>query len=124
MAELLTRLYLGQYEKHAIMDKWKKVLYVRLKKSLYGTLKAAPLVWENLSNNLMKKWGFKLNPYEKCVAYKTISGRQHTIQWQVDDLKISHSDSNIVDNIIEILDKEHGQGPETPLMVHWGNTHD
>ena len=57
MAELLTRLYLGQYEKHAIMDKWKKVLYVRLKKSLYGTLKAAPLVWENLSNNLMKNGG-------------------------------------------------------------------
>ena len=45
------------------MDKGKKVLYVRLKKALYGTLKAALLLWENLSNNLMNKWGFNMNPY-------------------------------------------------------------
>ena len=80
-------------------------MYVRLKKALYGILKAELLLWENFSNNLMNKWGLKLNPYERCVANKTINRRQCTILWHVDELKISHVDSNVVDDIIGILDK-------------------
>ena len=76
VTELLTRVYPGQYEKYAVMEKGKKLFYVRLKKALYGTLKAALLLWENLSRNLMNEWGFKINLHEICVANKTIGGRQ------------------------------------------------
>ena len=44
MSELITRVNTGQYSKHIVMEKGKKVLYVRPKKSLYGTLKAALLL--------------------------------------------------------------------------------
>ena len=120
---LITRVDPGQYSKHVVMDKGKKVLYVRLKKALYGTLKAALLLWENLSNNLMNKWGFNLNPYYICVANNTINRSQCKIIFHVDDLKTSHVDSNVVDDIIELLDQEYVQDPETPLTIHRGKTH-
>ena len=65
------------------------MLYVKLKKALYGTLQAVQLFWRLLLNTL-KEWGFKLNEYDQCMANKTINGKQCTIIWHVDDLKISH----------------------------------
>ena len=41
--------------------------------------------------------------------------QQSTIVWHVDDLKISHVDSKVVDAIIDMLDKESGK--ETPICV-------
>ena len=81
------------------------------------------LFWKNLSKNLMNKWVFNLNPYGRYVANKAINGRQCKIIWNVDDLKISHVDSNAVGDIIELSDKEYGQDPETPLTVHFGKMH-
>ena len=52
--------------------------------------------------------GFELNPYGLCVANKTIDGSQCTIIFYVDDNKISHRDSKVVDGIIELLKKEFG----------------
>jgi len=40
----------------------KPMLYVQLKKALYGTLQAALLFWKLLSETL-QEWGFTLNPY-------------------------------------------------------------
>ena len=34
--------------------------------------------------------GFELNPYEPFVANNTISGKQLTLVWHVDDIKASH----------------------------------
>jgi len=41
-----------------------------------------------------------LNPYDKCVVNKKINGEQCTIIWHVDDLKLSHVEKKVVDNII------------------------
>jgi hypothetical protein len=64
---------------------------VKLLKALYGTLQAAMLFWKDLTKNL-EEWGFEINPYDWCVANKMIDGKQCTIVWHVDDLKISHVD--------------------------------
>ena len=85
MTELLTRVDPGKYEKHFVTEKRKKVLCVHLKKALYGTPKTALLFWENLSTNLVNKWGFKLNPYERYVDNNTIYRRQCKIIWHIDD---------------------------------------
>jgi len=53
----------------------KPMLHVKLRKALYGTLQAALLFWRLLSDTIME-WGFKLNDYNKCVANKTINGKQ------------------------------------------------
>jgi hypothetical protein len=94
---------------------------VRLKKALYGTLQAALLFWEDLSENL-KEWGFKLNPYDRCVANKEINGSQCTVLWHVDDLKISHVDPKVVEDLITKMNGRYGV--EAPLVVNRGKVHD
>ena len=48
MAELPTKLDPKLYRKCVTNEKGRTVLYVELKKSLYGTLQAALLFWEKL----------------------------------------------------------------------------
>jgi len=79
-------------------QKGKPMLYVQLKKALYGTLQAALLFWKLLSTTL-QEWGFTINRYDQCVANKVINGKQCTIIWHVDDLKISHLDKKVVEDI-------------------------
>jgi hypothetical protein len=79
-----------------------------LTKALYGTLQAALLFWQNLSSQL-EKWGFVINPYNFCVTNKFINGKQCTIVWHVDDLKISRVDRKVVTTILNLLDGKYGQ---------------
>ena len=70
----------------------------------------------------MREWGFKINPYDWCVANKMINGKQCTIGWHVDDLKISHIDSQVVDNILNKLYERYGK--EAPMVTKRGKIHD
>ena len=47
--------------------------------------------------------GFKINPYDPCVAKNMVNGHQMTICWHVDDLKVSHKDDNSVTVLAEKL---------------------
>ena len=95
----------------------KKIIYLKLKKALYGTMKAARLFWENLSDKL-KQYGFEPNQYEKCIVTKEINGKQCTVAWHVDDLKISHADPQVVTDVITHLETFYGQ-----LSTTRGNAH-
>ena len=53
--------------------------------------------------------GFKLNNHDQCVANKMIEGTQCTIVWYVDDNKISHVNSKVVDQIIAEIEKSFGK---------------
>jgi hypothetical protein len=90
MAELLTRVDPDKYRTFQVEEKGKKVINVELQKALYGTLQASLLFWENLTKFLMEELGFTVNPYDRCVVNKMIKGKQCTIIWHVDDLKLSH----------------------------------
>jgi hypothetical protein len=78
MAELLVKLDPKLYRKYVQTINGKSVLYVELKKALYGTMRAALLFWQLLTSKLVAM-GFKINPYDWCVANKTINGKQCTI---------------------------------------------
>jgi Reverse transcriptase (RNA-dependent DNA polymerase) len=121
MAELLISLDPNKYLPFLHSKKGCHILYVKLRKALYGTLKAALLFWKHLSAKL-QGWGFVANPYDTCVVNKMINGAQCTILWHVDDLKISHVDPAIVTDIIAKLSKEFGK--EAPLIVNKGKVHD
>jgi hypothetical protein len=87
MAEVILKIDPQQYKQFITKENGNNVIYVILKKALYGTLQAALLFWQNLSKQL-QKWGFEINPYDFCMANKIINGKQCTIMWHVDDLKI------------------------------------
>ena len=97
------------------------MLYVRLNKALYGTLRAAMLFWKKLTEKL-QEWGFIINPYDWCVANKMISNSQCTIIWHVDNLKISHINEDVVTDITGKI--SHVFGNEAPLTIHRGKVHD
>ena len=63
--------------------------------------------------------GFKINFYDPCVANKWVGGKQLTVCWQVDDLKISHVDKNVVTRLIKDLEKIYGK-----CSVSRGKYHD
>jgi hypothetical protein len=88
---------------------------------LYGTLRAALLFWQKLSKTL-QSWGFVINPYDWCVANKIINGKQCTVLWHVDDLKISHADPDVVTHVLDMLSEEFGK--EAPLTIRRGKIHE
>ncbi len=67
-----------------------KVLIVECLNAIYGTMVAALLYYKKFVKSLTKQ-GFKLNPYDGCVANKIVKGKQITICFHVDDCKISHN---------------------------------
>jgi hypothetical protein len=121
IAEMLVRLDPKMYRQYIKDENGKTVLYVELLKALYGTMRAALLFWKLLSSKLVL-WGFEINPYDWCVANKIINGKQCTILWHVDDLKISHIDPDVNTDIIEMIDNEFGK--EAPLTITRGRIHD
>jgi hypothetical protein len=127
MAEVILKIDPKLYTKYIAKENGKDVIYVILQKALYGTLQAALLFWQNLSTQL-KEWGFVINPYDFCVANKIIDGKQCTIVWHVDDLKISHMDPKVNTTILNLLDAKYGQeivaGKRAPLTVTRGKKHD
>jgi hypothetical protein len=121
MAELMCKFDPTTYSPFMSRERGQTVLYVRLVKALYGTVRAARLFWDKLTTTL-EGWGFVINPYDVYVANKTINGKQRTVAWHVDDLKISHAGRQGVDDFIKQLDDEFGK--ESPLTKSRGDIHD
>ena len=67
--------------------------------AVYGTMVAALLYYKKFVKSLVKK-GFALNPYDGCVANKTANGKQVTICFHIDDCKILHVSTIVVDEAI------------------------
>jgi hypothetical protein len=61
-----------------------------------------------------------LNPYNPCVASKTVNGTQMTVCWHVDDLKVSHVDPKEVRKFGKWLSKTYG----VSVATHRGKVHD
>ena len=106
-----------EYKKFVTGVNKNRVLYLRLTKALYGCMQSA-LLWYNTFKEALVKMGFSLNPYDPCVANRTIHGRQCTICWYVDDMKISHERSSVVDKVIKEIEKSFGKMTVTRGTKH------
>jgi hypothetical protein len=122
MAKLLVNIDPKLYEPYLTHENGKPVIYVKLAKALYGTLQAARLFWQNLSSFLIAE-GFEMNPYDECVVNKIINGKQCTMVWHVDDLKISHVEEQVTQEIVSLLQKKYGS-VDAPVTVSYGKVHD
>ena len=105
-----------EYQKYVRYEGRTKVLYLKVLRAIYGCLESA-LLWYNLYSTTLKNMGFVLNPYDLCVANKTVNGSQCTVVFYVDDNKVSHKEPGVVDEVINELKKHFGEltvetGPE------------
>ena len=120
LAEMMVRVNPDLYRPYIIYSaKGVPMLYVCLSKALYGMLRAALLFYKKLRGEL-ESMRFKVNPYDPCVANKTIKGAQCTVCWHVDDLKISHIDPNVVTKVCDDLSKIY----RGKCKIHRGGVHD
>jgi hypothetical protein len=78
-----------------------------LQKALYGCLQSELFFYKKLVRDLKSKW-FKLNRYNLCVANKIVQGKQFTIIWHIDDLKMPHMEYDEVTSMIGWLKKIYG----------------
>ena len=111
-----------EYRPFITYERGKPVIYAELNKALYGTVQAAYLFFKKLTKFLTEELGFEVNPYDSCVVNKTINGKQCTIAWHVDDLKISHVSEEVCEMILKRLNDEYGN--EQEVVAHRGKIHD
>ena len=92
LALLICHVDTKLYRKKIIFDKRSKpVIYVKMLKALYRMLRSALLFYRKLFKDL-QKYGLKMNPYDPCVFNVMKNGKQLTVTFHVDDLKVSHMD--------------------------------
>jgi hypothetical protein len=119
LAELMVKVVPSLYRKYITTNsKGKALLYVKMQKALYGLLRSALLFYKKLVKDL-ENYGFEINPYDPCIANMMIDGKQMTLIWHVDDLKVSHVDAFELTKFASYLSTIYGG-----LAVHRGKKHD
>ena len=103
------------YQSFVCHERGQRVIYTCLNKALYGTLQAAMLFWKELPKFITADLGFTMNPFDSCVANKIIDGKQCTILWHVDDIKMSHVSQEGLESIMKRIEACFGR--EVPLIV-------
>ena len=120
LVEALVLIDPALYREYITTDKkGEPILYVRMNKALYGLLKSSLDFYNKLRGDLEGK-GFKINPYDPCVTNKMVNGKQMTVIWHVDDLKVSHVDPKENTKVADWMKGIYGE----KLTIHRGNIHD
>ena len=122
LAEMLVKIEPEVYENYVLEEGNEKVIYVQVLKALYGMLQASLMFYKKLRKDL-EEIGFKVNPYDPCVANRIIGGKRHTITWHVDDLKSSHEDAKVNDKFHKWLDVKYGDDKLGRVRATRGKIH-
>jgi hypothetical protein len=103
LVEILVEIAPDVYKSY--VSKYKKGMkqfLVQFQNSLYDTLIASLLYYRTFVKSLMDI-DFGINPYDLCLANKKIESEQMTICFHVDDCKLSHRKTKVMDSMIDYL---------------------
>jgi len=120
MVDILMKINPGTYQDFIVMEKGRKVIYVKVLKAIYGTLMAA-LLWYKKFKKDLEEQGFIFNSYDPCVVNRSVKGNQQTIRFHIDNLCSSHVDKTVNDEFLKWLNEkygEHGKVEATRGRVH------
>jgi hypothetical protein len=107
VVEWLTKIAPEVYTQYISADrKGVKMLLVECMNAIYSTMIAGLLYYRKFAASLECKKFIK-NPYDPWVWNKVIKGKQCTICFHVDDCKISHVISKVIDDMIPWVHKEY-----------------
>ena len=90
------------------MIKGETALYMKIERAIYGCIESA-LQWYKYYTEVLQGEGFKINPYDQCIANKDISGKQCTIAWYVDDNIVSYDDNHVLERIVKLISNHFGE---------------
>ena len=123
LIDILCKSCPGVYEDYMIIDGMDKLLYVSMKKALYGMMIALNLYYKKFRKDI-EEIGLTLNPYDICVTNRMVDGKQHTITWHVDDVKSSHVDPRVNDEFAAWCEETYGDDQIGHVKVVHGKVHD
>jgi hypothetical protein len=123
LVDILTEICPGIYDDYVIKEGKQKILYVMMLMALYGMLVASILYYKKFRKDI-ESIGFKVNPYDICVANRTTRGKQHTITWHVDNVKSSHVDYEVNNDFKVWCKKKYGNDDIGHVKVVHSKTHD
>ena len=63
----------------------------------------------NKLSKYLTDYGFVQNKYDMSIFNKMVNGEQITVQFHVDDLKVSHKDQAVLEDFLGDLRSEFGQ---------------
>jgi hypothetical protein len=81
---------------------------VKLQKALFGCLRSALFFNKKIVKDLESKY-FELNPYDPCFANRIKEGKQFTVVWHVDDIKMSRVNAEEMMKMITWLKSIYGE---------------
>ena len=97
LVDILVEISPDLYKSHVITNKKVvKQLLVQCQIALYCRM-VASLIYYCKFTNIFTDIGFRINPYNPCVANKMINGQRMNICYHVDDPKLSHLRSKVND---------------------------
>ena len=123
LVDMLVELSPETYADYVVYEGKSKVLYVVMEKALYGMLQSSLLYYKKFRKDI-ESIGFKVNPYDPCVANRIVNGKQHTVTWHVDDLKSSHVDPKVNDEFLEWLKSMYASDEIGEVKAVRGHRHD
>ena len=121
LVDLMVELAPDIYRPYVVTEGGKRVLYLQVLMVLYGML-AAALLWYKKFKEDLENIDFKFNPYDACVANRSVKGGQQTVRFHVDDLMSSHKDVKVNDDFAKWLDGMYGK--HGPVKVVRGKVHE
>ena len=72
----------------------------KVTKGIYGTI-LGPILFYSKLKGVLEGLAFEVNDYDKYTFNKMVEGIQCTIQFYMDNLKLSCTHQEVLDNIIE-----------------------
>jgi hypothetical protein len=123
LVDMLVDIAPQDYQDFVRMEGNQKVLYVEMLKALYGMLQSSLLYYKKFCKDL-EEIGFKVNPYDPCVANRMINGKQHTVTWHVDNLKSSHINPKVNDEFLSWLKLKYASDEIGEIKAVRGKRHD
>jgi hypothetical protein len=107
LVDILVEIAPDVYKSYVSKDKkGSKQLMVQCQNTMYGKMVASLLYYRKFVKSLMDI-DFVINPYDPCVTNKMIEGEQMTICFHVDDCKLSHRKTKVMDSMIEYIRHEY-----------------
>jgi hypothetical protein len=107
LVDILVEIAPDVHKPYVLKDKnGRNQLLVQFQNALYGAM-VASLLYYRKSVKSLTDIDFIINPYDPCMANKKIESKQKTICFHVDDYKLSHRKTNVMDSMIEYLCQEY-----------------
>ena len=121
LVQILVEMDYEKYGKFVCIENGQEVLYVVMSRALYGMIQSSILYYRKFRKDI-ETIGFKVNPYDPCVANRIVKGSQQTVCWHVDDLKSSHKLKEVNDEFLKWLNEKYGDIVE--VKATRGKKHD